>query len=107
MIKMPYPPIVIRKIEEIVKEAEHLWGRDMKEKDYYCRDLCGLGYRYLKCVLDGVYKDPSTRVLVNLGFEILLRDKDTGEVEVAKIGLCDWNPRNPQMRVSSTSESDL
>jgi hypothetical protein len=105
MIRVGYSPLMLRKIREITAEAERLYD-GCTDRDDHCRDTCGLTYRYLRKAGE-TFTSPSTRVLHNLGLELWVRDPETGESERIDLeAICDWNPRNPQMRASSISSSE-
>lgn len=99
MIDVSYNEAMIAKARAISEEARSL-PRD--QRDAYCQDRCGLTFAYLRRV-GKQFKKPSARVLMNLGYELLVRDLATGELSRLELNVpCDWNPRNPRMNPVST-----
>jgi hypothetical protein len=99
MISVFYNEEIMSKAQAIVREAETL---PLEHRDAYCQHRCGLSYSYLRRV--GVqFKKPSSRVLMNLGYEIYVKDLATGELSRLEMDVkCDWNPSNPRLNPSST-----
>jgi hypothetical protein len=82
-LRVLYPKIVVNKVREIVRAADKA-SKDQAERDSYCQREIGLTHRYLKKV--GVtHRSPSNRVLELLGYEVVIRDKNTGEEEVVQM----------------------
>jgi hypothetical protein len=102
MISALYNSDIIRKAQAIVREASEL---PSSERDAYCQRRCGLSYSYMTRI-GKEFKKPSSRVLMNLGYEVFVRDVATGEISRLEMDVrCDWNPSNPRMNPSSTPVS--
>ena len=117
MIKFLYPPVVIDKVKRILHEAETAIPKGQKpdrrakdafrdEREEWVRSRYGLGLGYLEGIIAGHYREPSGRVLKNLGFDIFVRDAadETGQcVQVDFMGICDVDhsdPQNPKVILS-------
>lgn len=99
MISALYNEDIIRKAKAIVEEAKSL---PVAEREEYCQKRCGLTHGYLSRIGKD-FKKPSARVIMNLGYEIYVKDLATGEFSKLETDIkCDWNPRNPRMNPSST-----
>lgn len=80
MIRMLYPALAVSKARRLAKWANTL-GVTQKERDRICQEAYGLTHRYLSRI-GTVHRSPSNRVLRSLGFDLVLRDRFTGEEEV-------------------------
>ena len=94
-IKATYNQAMIDKAHAIVAEAEaqalHV------DRDRFCQERCGLTYQYLKRI-GKTHKHPSARTIMNMGYELYVRDLATGELSKLEAEVkCDWNPQNPRM----------
>jgi arylamine N-acetyltransferase len=99
MISALYNDDVVRKARAIAEEAKTL---PKDQRDGYCQERCGLTYSYLSRVGKD-FKKPSARVLMNLGYEVFVKDLATGEMSRLELDVkCDWNPSNPRMSPNST-----
>ncbi len=98
MISANYNETMINKAHAIVLEARQHPAND---RDAFCQEICGLTYEYLRRV-GGAFKKPSARTIMNLGYELYVRDVGTGEFSRLEMNVrCDWNPANPRMNPSS------
>lgn len=99
MLDVNYPAIAIAKAHAIAERAQEL---PVKERDDFCQKVCNLSYKYLAKI--GIYHHkPSSRTLMNLGYELIVRDLATGETETLEMNIpCDWNPQNPRMNPTSS-----
>jgi hypothetical protein len=89
---------VEEKAQAIIREANEL---PFSERERYCQDKCGLTYGYLTRIGKS-FKKPSARVLMNLGYEVYVKDLATGELSLLELDVkCDWNPSNPRMNPTS------
>jgi hypothetical protein len=95
MLDVFYNDVLRDKVRAILAEASEFPVEERKE---FCQKKCGLTYVYLQRVVRGEMKKPSSRVLMNLGYELLLKDLATGVVSPLELNVvCDWNPQNPRM----------
>jgi len=112
-VKVSYSPLMKKKAQRLIDRAieerpvdmgpgrttRHI-DRNKKEREDEFRAKWGVSLGYLEAVIRGTYTEPSGRVLKNLGFEVLVRDVETGETEVVDFaGRCevDWSdPKNPR-----------
>lgn len=89
---------MIAKARKMVRIAQQL---DPAARDEFCSRVCGLSYDYLKRIGKS-FKRPSARTIMNLGYELYIKDLDTGEFSPLELDVpCDWNPSNPRMNPSS------
>ena len=111
-IKMLYPPIVIAKIKRILEWSLQAVPVDQDPRFSLPRDRAsnlraaavqdriGLQLGYIRGVIGGDFTEPSGRVLKNLGFEVYLKDLETGEMEkIDYLGRCEIDhsdPKNPK-----------
>jgi hypothetical protein len=88
-IRLWYPPIVLAKIERWVAEAKE-GGRSHPEAKAHFLERFNIGMSYFTQVLSqtqrGIPQQPSNRVLKNLGFELYIKDLETGEMEKVDLG---------------------
>jgi hypothetical protein len=114
-VKMPYPKIVIAKVQRLIdrglreipvrQDPRYKMERDLdhKKRQILTEQRIGLGLGYLRGIIAGNYLEPSGRVLKNLGFEIYVKDLETGEMEkVDYFGRCQVDhsdPANPRVLV--------
>jgi hypothetical protein len=99
MIGAFYNEAMIAKAQAIVAE-----GRNMPvvDRDAHCQSRCGLTFEYLRRVGTD-FKKPSARTVMNLGYEVYVKDVGTGEFTKLELDVpCDWNPANPRMNPVST-----
>jgi hypothetical protein len=113
-IKFHYPPIVLKKMQRYLDRCLELHPaiRDERYKNSerntnwraqanYITERCGMGIGYLKGCILGHNLDPSGRVLKNMGFEVYLKDLETGEFEkIDYHGRCEIDhsdPLNPKL----------
>lgn len=91
MIKFLTPPVVLEKMQRILDRAHEAFpivvdpenprrkdGNSLK-RDEYVKSMIGMNLGYLKGCIKGTYREPSGRVLKNMGFEIYVKDLETGE----------------------------
>lgn len=80
MIRLLYPPLAVAKAHALAREVEKN-ARDQRSRDTLSQQRHGLTHRYLSRV-GTVYRQPSNRTLDALGFDLILRDRATGEEEL-------------------------
>lgn len=114
-IRMLYSPLIKSKIRRFISRAEETIpvnqdprysrprDRSRIARGAFIQGMCGLTLGYLEGILAEDHTEPSGRVIKNLGFEILVRDLETGETEVVEfLGRCEVDhsdPANPKMIV--------
>lgn len=79
-LRVRYPQIAVQKARRLARAAEQSGG-NQRQLDRLCQDTVGLTHRYLTRI-GTIHKSPSNRALDRLGYELVLRDKTTGEEEV-------------------------
>jgi hypothetical protein len=98
MIGAFYNKSMIDKAQAIVAEAREL---PVADRDPHCQGRCGLTFDYLRRIGEA-FKKPSARTIMNLGYEVYVKDVGTGEFTKLELDVqCDWNPANPRMNPSS------
>jgi len=94
MIGAFYNEHMIAKAQAIVAEGRNI---PVVERDAHCQRRCGLTFEYLRRVGTD-FKKPSARTIMNLGYEVWVKDVGTGEFTKLELDVkCDWNPKNPRM----------
>lgn len=94
MISANYNEAMVRKAEAIVAEARKL---PVSQRDAHCQKRCGLTFEYLRRI-GWHFKKPSARTVMNLGYELYVKDVATGQLTRLEMNVpCDWNPANPRM----------
>lgn len=83
MLRIRYPKIVEDKAQALARWANKE-ARTQRARDKLCQDKFGLSHRYLSRV-GTIHKSPSNRTLEALGYEVVVRDKDTGAEEVVSL----------------------
>ena len=92
--------------EELIAKARALAAEarekvPWQERNAYCQKRCGLTYQYLNRI-GTAFKKPSARTIMNLGYELYVKDLATGEFSKLELEVkCDWNPQNPRMNPTS------
>lgn len=83
MLSFPYPKIVVEKAQALVRVINKE-GTTQRVRDHLSRERFGLTHHYLSRV-GTIHKTPSNRTLIELGFEVVVRDKATGAEEVVDL----------------------
>jgi hypothetical protein len=83
MLKFPYPKIVVEKARALIRVANKE-GANQAVREEICRTRFGLSYRYMQRI-GTIHKTPSNRTLMELGYEVVVRDKVTGAEEVVDL----------------------
>ena len=113
-IKFFYPPLVLKKMARVMDRANvevppkldprcKKIERDLarNERGQWVKGRYGLNEGYLRGCLAGDHLEPSGRVLKNMGFEVYIKDLETGEIEkIDYFGTCEVDhsdPANPKV----------
>lgn len=108
-IKFHYPAVVLDKMRRLLDRAEEQvpfkqderykkTRRDVNKhvRAAWVKDRCGMNIGYLQGCLAGDNMEPSGRVLKNMGFEVYIKDLETGELtQVNYFGICEVDHSNP------------
>src|SRR6478752_5799461 len=98
MIQTYYSEEMLTKVGKILNMARQL---DPAVREEFCAMLCGLSYDYLKRI-GKAFRRPSARTIMNLGYELYIKDLDTGEFSPLELDVpCDWHPLNPRKNPTS------
>lgn len=108
-IRFEYPPLVKKKVQRVIDWAygkfpktsgENKNGRQTKDVNRDIRNdavvaRIGLNLGYLEGI-GRQYREPSGRVMKNLGIEIWVKDLETGEMELVDFfGRCEIDHSDP------------
>lgn len=115
-IRLEHPPLLVRKVERILarldaefpKQEGDREGRKIKDvnsenRNEACRLMTGMNVSYLRQIANpnSKIREPSGRVMKNLGVELYVKDKETGEMELVEfMGRCEidfTDPANPRL----------
>ena|SRR6478609_3544163 len=104
MLDVLYSPEMIAKAKAITEYATRKFVAT--ERDERCYEICGLSYQYIKRI-GREYKQPSNRTLMNLGYELFIKDTTTGILTPLEMIIkCDWNKYNPRANPTSIRISE-
>lgn len=79
MINFQYSPLMLRRVQKILREAE-THGPPKARVFEYCTEVVGLTHNYLSRI-GKKFLHPSARVIECLGLEVWIKDPETGEME--------------------------
>jgi len=112
-LKIEYGSLVLNKMQRRLTEAYELYPKIVPEgkkrgdinrdaRNDYIKEKTGMTVGYLAGCIAKDYREPSGRVINNMGIEVWYKDPETGEMELQKvIGRCEIDHSPPTSPAST------